>query len=416
MNSNTLFEMINEQLVFVSVINTPFINYRYIAMRYKTLVWPTGWETFHIKNARYDAEADFGEGLRINTVSILNDSMISINCPLGVFVYSMASRTRELYLPDESVSQTCIDKEGNLWFCTLNHGVFMLNSRHIYNIALRNHDGVKVGAYSLAKYGNDWLVGSDMSYLFLVKKISSGDGYDWRRVWMYKDSIPERVTSVLKDYDGGYWVGTDARMGHLDSQLKEIGRIDTLWGVKTIFRQHEYLLVATGRNVFRTDAAKGRIKDTLWTERSTIAIEKKDTIYIGTLDGLFIRLKDGSIKEAAPGIPQLRNRIMDIRQDRNGALWIATYAGVFCFNDGRIISTVTEKNGLVNNVCRTLDIFNDELWVGTNKGLQKVNIADTRKPVVEYLLSNELSSDIINYVMADSTNIVVATPEGLSIV
>ena len=142
-------------------------------------------------------------------------------------------------------------------------------------------------------------------------------------------------------------------------------------GTKSLFRTPQRILVATGRNVFTVDAKAGMVKDTIWHERSTTVFEKRDTVYVGTLDGLYMVLKDSITMEAGPGLPQLRNRIMDIRQSKDSALWIATYSGVFCFNDGRIVSSVTEEDGLASNICRTLDIFENELWVGTNKGLRK---------------------------------------------
>lgn len=410
---NKLYEIKNESMQYVSDLNIPFRNYRYLAMKEGTFLYRTGYSTFNIINKRYDTSISMGTQTWLSKITIITDSLVSINMQTGSWVYDLGTGTKENYLPTESVSDVALDNEGNFWFCTLNHGVFMLNSKHIRNVNLRGSRNMKLGAYVVGKYGGGWLVGGDMTYLFQFGKDAAGE-YNSRVRWFFEDLIPERITTIVPDPDGSYWVGTDSRVVHFSPALIQQGIMHDMGGVKNLFISKRGVLTATGRYVFTMDPKTCTIKDTIWHERSTTVFEKNDTIYIGTLDGLFLIGRDGVARMSA--VPQLHNRIMDIREAGDGTLWIATYAGVFAYANGSIIGAVSEKNGLVSNIVRTIEVFDSELWVGTNKGLQKVDISNPQRPEAQYLLSNELSSDIINYVKADSNTIIIATPEGLSVV
>lgn len=409
-----LYEIKDGQMRYVSPTDMPYSNYRYLAMKNGTFLRRVAYSVYRATNDRYDIQFALGKHIAWPLkVTSITDSLVSVNMQAGTWIYDLVNRTKENYLPEESVSDVGRDNEGNLWFCTMNHGVFMLNSKHIRNIDLRGTRNIKLGGYALSKYNNGWLAGADMTHLFELTKDSAGK-YSSTTRWTFKDLIPERVTTIAPDPDGSFWIGTDSRIAHLSPTLEVMDIIHDIWGVKVLFRNKHRLLAATGRHVLTIDAKTCRIQDTIWHQRSTTVFEKNDTIYIGTLDGLFLMGKDG-VAKLSPA-PQLQNRIMDIREGADGTVWIATYNGVFSYANGSIVSTVTEKEGLVSNIVKTLEIFGNELWVGTNKGLQKVDISNPQRPEVQYLLSNELSSDIINAVKADSSTIIIATPEGLSAV
>jgi ligand-binding sensor domain-containing protein len=413
LDRNRRFEIKNGSHSFIGYEKVPFLNYRYATMKNGTFFWRDNFKEFRVKNARFDATLSMAPETWLSKISIINDSLVSVNLQTGAWVFDLKAGTKENYLSSESVSDVLQDNEGNFWFCTMNHGVFMLNSKHIRNVNLYGSRNMKLGAYVVGKYGNDWLVGGDMTYLYQFGKNDSGN-YTSKVRWLFQDLIPERVTSIIPDPDGTYWVGTDSRIVHFSPSLKQLAIIDDIWGVKSLFLSKGKIFAATGRNVFTVDAKTCKVMDTIWQERSTTILVKDETIYIGTLDGLYLMDQNG--RAAIAEAPQLRNRIMDIKQSSDGKLWIATYSGIFSYANGRITSSITEKDGLVSNICKTIELFDNELWVGTNKGVQKVDITNPQKPVAQYLLSNELSSDIINAVEADSNTVIIATPEGLSVV
>jgi len=408
--SNLVAEIINDQFVIKDTVTFPFPNYRFALMEKGVFVHCLNqYEfTFRYKGKERTVNYNLDAAYKF---SILNDSMVSVNTPSGAVMHYVRSGRVETFLPNEAVSTSFGDKEGNLWFCTLGHGIFMLNSPHILNFSLRNDNGgAKLGAYVLTPYKDGWLVGSDMVRLYYVTRNSV------TQVFKFLESLPERIMAIGIDNDGKKWLGTDGRILHVSNDLQILSYNKFEASVKSFQKVDRTLYVATGRRVFLLDMPSGKPLDTLWRERSTTALSFNDKLYVGTLDGLFIVDNKRSVTDVGKAFPQLRHRILDIKQSADSTLWIATFSGVFAFRDGKIISSLTEQQGLVSNICRTLAIYDYELWVGTNKGLQKFDITDPLRPRAEYVLATELSSNIINYIYADSTTVVVATAEGVNII
>src|SRR6202007_3061203 len=108
-------------------------------------------------------------------------------------------------------------------------------------------------------------------------------------------------------------------------------------------------------------------------------------------------------------------RIKDMQADKNGTIWIATNdAGVVGLKDGRVLYSIKDSNGLSSNICKTLFVNNNFLFVGTNKGLNKININDPAEHIIKYSASDGLPSDIINALFVKDSFVYVASPKGLT--
>lgn len=153
----------------------------------------------------------------------------------------------------------------------------------------------------------------------------------------------------------------------------------------------------------------------IWAHRATAVSYYDQEYYIGTVDGLYICNKNGERRYAGSISPQLSNRISYFLKTNDGHLWIATYGGgVVCIKDERVVRHVTEKEGLTSNVCRTLFLHNNYLWVGTDKGLNKIDLWNPAKPIMNYTTTDGLPSNIINVIFIDSNKIYVGSPSGLT--
>ncbi|MCX6295120.1 MAG: triple tyrosine motif-containing protein [Bacteroidetes bacterium] len=78
-------------------------------------------------------------------------------------------------------------------------------------------------------------------------------------------------------------------------------------------------------------------------------------------------IKNFSIED---GLPQ--SQILDICQDHNGIVWVATNGGGVSRFDGKVFHNLGTKEGLNNN--RVYSVFEDSkqnMWIGTTKGLNR---------------------------------------------
>jgi hypothetical protein len=174
--------------------------------------------------------------------------------------------------------------------------------------------------------------------------------------------------------------------------------------------------VASKSGAFIFDGQDFKITDTLWHERATVAYNKNDTFYIGTLNGLYQWVKDRPLVFLGKEIPFLQKRIAAITESKDGMLWIASYddAGVIGLKNNRQVIALTKQQGLTSDICRTLLVHNNMLWVGTDRGLNKVDLNKPGYPVTQYTYLDGLASDMVNTLFADSSRIYVGTSAGLS--
>lgn len=403
-----VYNIENDKLVYKFSIKLAALNYKYVSVRAGVLAWRSHQATFQAMNSKANTRLWYGSRVGPIKMSVINDTVVSINLQTGAIVQNVYHDYFDTFLPGEPVSNVFQDRDGNFWFTTLGHGVFMLNSSYIFNLPLTDVRGPQLSAYSVARYKDGWLAGSEMTSVYGVSEKES------KLVFRRKDSLPERITDMHIDSDGSVWIGTDSRITHLDKNMNRVSEIEDIT-VKDFMVRGNNMYVAASRGVYVLDMSTTTLLDTLWRERTTSVYVQGDSVFIGTLNGLFV-VKNGKTTDVGKEIRQLRYRISAVDEDDRGVLWIATFSGIYGLKNGRIIASITEQQGLVSNICRVLKVYKNELWVGTNRGLQKIDISKAENPVTGYSLARELSSEIINYIYADSANVAVATPEGVSII
>ena len=220
-----------------------------------------------------------------------------------------------------------------------------------------------MGAFSLARYKSGWLVGSDVATLYYIPPERNKAEHVYQ---LWPGNLAERVMSLNVGNDGSVLMWTDSRMDSLSPALKRMGGYHGVI-VKSVRRHGNIALVATGRDVVWYDTKELKPIDTIWKERSTTAFFRHDTIFIGTLDGLFLRLPGGKFVDAGKLFPEFRGRITDIVEASDGLLWVATYQGLYAFTGNKVLSSISEKTGLVSDICRTINLYKDELWIGQVK-------------------------------------------------
>jgi hypothetical protein len=104
-----------------------------------------------------------------------------------------------------------------------------------------------------------------------------------------------------------------------------------------------------------------------------------------------------------------------LEKDMNGTLWIGTYgAGLFAYKDGKIVQTITDKDGLTSNICRCITTYKTNVWVGTDKGVNQISLLPEPHVVTRFTSTDGLPSNMINVVLEDSQFVFVGTPAGLT--
>ena len=368
------------------------------------------------KGSTFPYAAFYDRGVPINThvsYSIIDESLLCIDRLSGVTEYSMPqAMVRRIFLPGKKVSRTFSDRAGNTWFTTLGNGLYRLNSDEIGSIRLpENGYGIaSVHSLALSYKGDRLLVGDNHNAIFpltLPKMQLAGD----------RPAGTTGVSRILFVWEFGnnhlfYVSDAFAMVG--DSNKWEAVKI--MGGMKSGCRidDHRVLLGGPwGAAIF--DLHKMRITDTLWRSRITVVYSNNDSNYIGTLHGLWQVVGNEPAKFMGSQVPFLTNRISAITESPDGILWIASNDNtIIGYAYGRVVATITPKQGLIGNICHCLLWHDHILWVGTDKGLNKIELDKPGYPVSWYTANDGLGSDVVNVLYAVGSTILVGTSAGLS--
>ncbi|MBO9635343.1 MAG: histidine kinase, partial [Chitinophagaceae bacterium] len=151
----------------------------------------------------------------------------------------------------------------------------------------------------------------------------------------------------------------------------------------------------------------------LYFGRTTSMLLKNDTFYFGTLGGLQMLTGDGKIQPLLQDHPELGTKISSLREDSSGAIWMTTENGVSHLKDNKLLTFYNIATGLNSDDCRSVIPDQDGIWVGTDRGLNKVHTDGSGK-VEWYTASDGLASNMVSVLLVSGNNIIAGTPEGIS--
>lgn len=389
-------------------------HFNYAAFNEESLVWRSSPFIFSVFSPQGNKTLHYPVRL-LDTY--LNIAMPDVNhvaaCTLeGAFVYDLNKPDSVLqYLPGITVSNMFKDSEGNWWFSTFGKGVYRLNSAVVLNLRSVIKDQHDYQILAMGRYKGWILAASKMNQLLkLSAKTGKLEGYTTTTLNFMSPVFMDDNSNYDTVYMGGknFLAMLSAGLNHYTSFLKLIS-------VKALCAFKGSMLVATDVNVLKVNPVTFKVVDTLWDERATCIFANKDTIYLGTLKGLYRIRPDKRIEYLGSYSRLFQSRVSAIAEDSNHVIWVATLGeGLIAWKNDQIIKHLTGHDGLTSSICRTLFVDNGTLWVGTDKGLNKVKVLQPGYPIEKYTTNDGLSSDIINCLYVVDKKVFVGTPEGLT--
>jgi ligand-binding sensor domain-containing protein len=345
--------------------------------------------------------------VNLQSQEIIGDSLINYNRAIGMDELNIKTGGRRGYLPGVQVSRTFRDDEGNLWFSTLGQGVYRLNSNEIKNLILPDRQSQHCAALYIKKAGDDILIGATREMAFTYNPNRSLKAY---KVGFGTYGY---ITYVDRAPNGALVYGSHDHIGLAD---RTVYKFLALMHGKVVVRENAAdIIVGNSMGVFRIDILTLTIKDTIWRQRCSALMLDNDTLYIGSLKGLYVKYGKGDVRFLGDSISFLAKRISAIAEGMNHTVWVSSYdAGIIELQRGQPPAYLTTRQGLSSNICRTLTVHRNNLWVGTDRGLNRVSLGSGQMAITRYTAKDGLASDMINAVYVDGDTVYVGTPEGLS--
>jgi sugar lactone lactonase YvrE len=347
-----------------------------------------------------------------NNLTFFNDSILFMGTRHGVFEYNFLRKqyvNREL--ESESVSYSLKDMEGNTWFTTLGNGVFRLYSKGCTNYVYSANESLENSISSLFVNKNGVLAGNENGTVYHF--VSGGN--------MIKKSVfPSSANKIIaiKAFRDDIYILNEAslfRTGKNNFDPKPVVHDQQMYSFKDVeFGSMDTFYFAAHDALIRT--GKKQSFDILSQNRATSVCKTDSGLYVGTLAGLKFIDWENKVTDIGKIFSLLNRRITKIL-GVNGNIWVGTNDnGMICYDGKKIRKQLSEKNGLTGNLIRTAFADNNFLWVGTSRGLNKIDLRDTSFPITrQFTISDGLASNMINAVYYYGDSVYVGTPKGLSI-
>ena len=356
-----------------------------------------------------------------NTVSInyINDRKIIINTKTGVRLFDPLTRSLSgLILKDFSITSACQDKENNFWLTTAETGVLMIPSFQFRNYFLSEN---KVSPEISALYlkGDTVYAGGQSKKIWKVNVNTFLSAYQFTN---YHDGT--KLISIISIGDTLFPVFSNFCSDPFNAKTKP--GFNSL-AIKSASIGKSGVLFATNARCMLCRWSGKEVS--VWEGRSTSAVEKDSGFYIGTLNGLFYKYKEkigyskttgyplleGKITDLGKLYPVFTSRIVNLASSYNGILWVTTKGnGIAAYADNKLLYHFTTADGLTSDNCISLYLDSNIVWLGTEKGLNRIEISPSGNKITRFSMSDGLPSDNISAIVTKGNKVFVGTPKGLT--
>jgi len=356
----------------------------------------------------------------LNTVRIsyIDDRKIIINTKSGIKLFDPQTKnSSDLIFKDFSITSTYRDKENNFWLTTEGSGVLMIPSFQFRNYFLsENKTSPEISALCLkgdTVYAGGWSK--------KIWKININTLLSTYQVVSYHEGA--KLISVVPVHDKVFPVFSNACSNPFNTKKSLLSP----YAIKSASIGKNGILFATNAN---SSLCRWSGKEVfVWEGRSTSVVEKDSGFYIGTLNGLFFKYKEkivhtldsaydsyeGKIVNLGKLYPVFASRIANLAVSYNGILWAITKGnGIAAYANNKILYHFTTADGLTSDNCTSLYLDSNIVWLGTEKGLNRIELSRAGNKITRFSISDGLPSDNISTIATKGNKVFVGTPKGLT--
>jgi len=330
---------------------------------------------------------------------------------LDIFQPSIYQELRE-----ESVSSVILDNQNSVWLSTTNEGLFYVPSQNFKQVTTK--DGLLDNNITHLDFSNN--------FLWAITGNNSIARINFSGIKNYTFKNPD-YTSVTDLYwfNDKLWLSFKNKISYFQGEeLVELFRLDNNYGNHSRINR---INAGVGNDLWisKTDGFAQLQNNKIIFESSSnnfknlnvnfIYTEPNGNLWLACKNGLW-RFEDNKLYNYNQDNKLLSTNILDIVKDSIiGAMWLAVNDRGIVKIQNDSIWQISEKDGLVSNSVTSISVYGKYLWVGTRKGLSRIDITrPNSKAAITNILENDgLITNEINDVLANDTYVFLATNRGL---
>jgi sensor histidine kinase YesM/ligand-binding sensor domain-containing protein len=381
----------------------------------------TSWRKLSI----YDFENQTCDSIEYNTelLSIVNsdnDSLISLGAAINVFEFNIYKNTSAIKLAKQpEVSSIYQDSDRSYWVSSLNNGVSYFGNQYIQVLSNKN---VLPFEYisSVRKYGNRLLLTSD-KFRLCVYNLATGEV---ESIYNDSENIPGRgFSNTIRLTPNGdilvsfrvvlLKISKDGVISKLP--LKQVN-YDVIYTDKSIVSLH-------AEHIVKRALSASIIQNVLELERLPITARhlfydnKNEDIYAFGSNGLLkvnVNRFDSIIHYNH--IKQIDNNVSSFAQFNDSIFIVGTTDnGIHFMKHDSVFASLTANDILISNYIHCISIDSNEIWLGTDKGIDRLIFHSNIKQVsIQHIGKRDgIYSNEITDISIDNDTVYASSPSGL---
>lgn len=314
------------------------------------------------------------------------------------------------FLRGKKVNRVFEDAQRNLWFCTLNEGIYVLQRNAPLLFQDRQHFS-SLSIRSLARMPNGHLLaGDDAGNIHILNNakyiqrvsIGSADGYN----------LVRQIVPIAQD---SFWAVSDEGLFLCAPPFPPL-TFEEQASIKSIWIQPPLIWLAAATFLSTLEPHSKTSKQYSGNRFTAVTADAEGHIWVGGIDGLYSQ-SDNFQLNWGDYFSELKQRILAIHKADPGYLWIMTA------KDGLL--SVSVQAGTVRSVerldqrlatpIRNIQAFyvepNRRVWLGTNRGIYGI---DRNLHVVHFSTADGLADDDVNAILVYGDTLWAGTVSGIS--
>jgi hypothetical protein len=329
------------------------------------------------------------------------------------------SSPRFWFLKDKDVSSVLIDNEDGYWFTTLNSGVFYLPSKEIKTLEIPAKTNTNVISIE---------VGPDNIYLGLEKQLLCYNksltaikrNYDFQKnetplKLAYHNEIGSLISGT---YDMCFVIKENYVSHKIPAQTKRQSPVHV--AIKSLEPgKGKYFWIGTYSGLYKINNEEIVYRsdsDDEWQQSVYSILENNDnSLWLGTLNGLW-EYKNGEYSSFGKKNKLLSHRINALYKNNNN-LFVGTKGKGLIVVDLNDYSTkvINTENGLSSNSVTSIAGYKKEIWIGTNKGVNRLKFSNNTLESISRIDNGQgLKGDEINQILIDKSMLYIASRDGFN--
>jgi len=356
------------------------------------------------------------EGIIKKLIEMEKEYLIPFN-KNGVYQYSKTKQNLERIKSISNLDVNCIakDMENNYWIGTSGKGVYVtpnldieyfnsLNGKlpedYIYSIH-GTKDKIYVG------HKNGWLTTFENEKLIESNQIiNRGD---------LRSITTNKKEELFLGFDKGIIKFPIGQPLEYDKS-----RISNFGAIKKLKFHNDFIYEANSSGVHRLKFHKENnsnevsLNEKIYSKRTYgLCFDEKKWTWIGTTEGIYFN--DGNkTQQFLAGNLNNAYSVNDMCFSTDNSIWAALkQQGVLRIKNEKTLRKYTTNDGLLSNICNVVWPEKDTLWIGTNKGINKLVIPTGK--IYSLTVNDGLPSNQITAIYTRQNKIWIGTPKGLAI-